>query len=220
MVESFSSQLQKPFGQKPFGPKNAELTQASFDHLLSCLGPDRDRAAAVYVELRRALFTYFALRGAASPDELTDETFDRVARRLAEGQSIFTESPANYFFGVARNVWRESLARANVISQLPDESPRLVTSATPQEVMLESLETRELDRRLVCLQKCLELFSAEDRDLIVGYYRDIGGAKIENRKALALRFGQSLDSLRHRVARLKLKLASCVGRCVKTQPPS
>src|ERR1700741_3849122 len=99
MLEKLSTQVRR----------DSRLTQASFDHLLSCLGPDPESAAGEYVRLWDALFTYFAVRGAEAPDLLTDETFDRAARRLSEGQSIFTARPANYFYGVARNVWLESL---------------------------------------------------------------------------------------------------------------
>lgn len=210
MVENLSTQVKKDAG----------LTQASFDHLLSCLGPDRESASGVYLDLRRALFTYFAVRGATFPDELADETFDRVARRLSEGQTIFASSPANYFYGVARNVWRERLAKADVITQMPDEPPQLVSTTTPQDLMIESLETAVSERRLACLEKCLAQFPAEDRELIIGYYRDSGGMKIENRKMLASRLGVSLDSLRHRVARLRIKLGSCIERCLRSHAPS
>src|SRR5262245_65972612 len=89
------------------------LTPASFDSLLAQLGPDRESAARAYLELRRALFIFFATRGAASPDEMADETINRVARRLSEGERITTENPSNYFYGVARNVWREKIGRAS-----------------------------------------------------------------------------------------------------------
>ncbi len=200
MVENLSTQVKKDAG----------LTQASFDHLLSCLGPDRESASGVYLDLRRALFTYFAVRGATFPDELADETFDRVARRLSEGQTIFTASPANYFYGVARNVWRERLAKAEVIAQAPDEAPELILTTTPHDLMIESLEAEVSEERLACLEKCLRRFSAEDRDLVLDYYRDSGGAGIANRKMLASRLGVSLDALRHRVARLRIKLGSCI----------
>lgn len=197
--------------------KHSGLTQTSFDSLLSCLGPDRENAAQLYLELRQALFTYFAMRGATVPDELADETIDRGARRLSEGQTIFSSSTTNYFYGVARNVWRESLVKGNVVSQLPDAPSHLISETTPHDVVVESLDAREYERRLTCLQKCLAQFSTEDRELLIGYYRDSGGAKIENRKALAEHLGLSLDSLRHKLARLRSKLGSSVNQCMKTR---
>lgn len=201
----------------PQPKKNSVLTQASFEELLSHLGPDRDRAAETYLDLRRALFTYFAVRGAAAPEEFTDETLDRAARRLSEGQTIFAANPTSYFYGMARNVWRESLAKANVLVPVPDESLELTSDATPLVAMVESLDARESERRLACLRKCLAQFSAEDRELILGYYQDGGGAKIEARKLLAARLGLSLDSLRHKLARLRLKLGSGIRQCMKSR---
>ena len=192
------------------------LTQAAFDHLLSCLGPDRKSASRTYLELRHALFLYFAVQGAFDADQLTDETFDRVARRLSEGQTIFTESPANYFYGVARNVWRESLVKTGRQTQLEEEKLPHTFSATPQDLLIASVETELAEQRLACLEKCLREFSAADREMLLSYYRNSGGAKIEDRKALAARLGVSLDSLRHRVARLKPKLASCIRRCTRS----
>lgn len=207
MLEGSSTKLKKTFGP----------TQESFDLLLSCLGTDRESASRAYIELRRALFTYFAVHGATDAEQLIDETFDRVARRLGEGQIIFTESPANYFYGVARNVWRESLAKASTTTQLPEDPNLHVSSTTPHDLMMESLESGTAEKRLACLEKCLQEFSAADRQLMLEYYRDGGGAKIEGRKTLATDLGISLDSLRHRVARLKLKLGSCVKRCMRRQ---
>src|SRR5262249_61320448 len=96
------------------------LSAASFESLLGHLGPDRESAGRAYIELRRALFMFFAARGAASPDEMTDETINRVARRLSEGKQITNESPAKYFYGVARHVCRENLAWAKSDIQLGD----------------------------------------------------------------------------------------------------
>lgn len=196
--------------------KISVLTPASFEQLLACLGPDREAAANAYLDLRQALFTYFTLRGATAPEELTDETLDRVARRLSEGQIIFTANLKNYFYGVARNVWRETLVKANTVTQLPETPLPLISGLTPHDVMVETLETAESEKRLGCLQKCLAQFSDEERELVLSYYRDSGGAKIEKRKALAQTLGLSPDSLRHKLARLRLKLGSCVRQCLKT----
>ena len=78
------------------------LTSASFDSLLAQLGPDRESAARAYLDLRRALFIFFATRGAASPDEMTDETINRVTRRIHEGQDVYNLT--GYICGVAKLV--------------------------------------------------------------------------------------------------------------------
>jgi RNA polymerase sigma factor (sigma-70 family) len=196
------------------------LTSASFDSLMAQLGPDRESAARAYIELRRALFIFFAARGAANPDEMTDETINRVARRLSEGKLITAESPANYFYGVARNVWRESLARSNVLIPLSDDSPAGNTQSTPYELLLRSRERIETEIRHDCLEKCLGRLAPEDRELVMSYYQFSGGEKIENRKKLAAQTGLSSNTLRQKVARLRSRLAECMTICRRSRSPS
>jgi RNA polymerase sigma factor (sigma-70 family) len=195
------------------------LTSASFDNLLAHLGPDRESAALAYVELRRALFVFFAARGAVSPDEMTDETINRVARRLSEGKRITTESPANYFYGVARNVWRESLAKGNVLIPLSVDDPAAGAQATPYDLLVASGERIETEIRQECLEQCLGRLEPEDRKLIVAYYQLSGGDKIENRKRLATQLGLSSNTLRQKVARLRSRLADCVTICRRSRHP-
>lgn len=196
------------------------LTSVSLDSLLAHLGPDRESAGRAYIELRRALFMFFASRGVSAPDEMTDETINRVARRLSEGKQITTESPANYFYGVARNVWRESLARANVLIPLSDGDSSIGAQATPYDLLLGARERIEAEIRHDCLEKCLKRLDPEDRELIVSYYRFSGGEKIENRKKLAAQLGLSSNTLRQKVARLRSRLAECMSVCRRSRPPS
>ena len=196
------------------------LTSASLDSLLAQLGPDRESAARAYLDLRRALFIFFATRGAVSPDEMTDETINRVARRLNEGERITTESPSNYFYGVARNVWRESLAKGNVLIPLSDDAPAESAQATPYELLLSASERIETETRHECLEKCLARLDPEDRKLIISYYQFSGGEKIENRKRIATHLGLSNNTLRQKVARLRGRLAECVTICQRSRRPS
>jgi RNA polymerase sigma factor (sigma-70 family) len=193
------------------------LTPASFDSLLAQLGPDRESAARAYLEIRRALFIFFAARGATSPDEMTDETINRVARRLSEGELITTENPSNYFYGVARNVWRESLAKGNVLIPLSDEGTAESAQATPYDLLLSVSERIETEIRHECLEQCLGQLDLEDRKLIVSYYQFSGGEKIENRKRLATQLGLPNNTLRQRVARLRSRLAECVIICGRSR---
>jgi RNA polymerase sigma factor (sigma-70 family) len=197
------------------------LTAASFDSLLTILGPDRESAARAYLDLRLALFTYFATRDVANPDEMADETINRVARRLSEGERITTGNPANYFYGVARNVWRESLAKGNVLIPLSDEnSAGVAQDTTPYDLLLSAQERIESEIRHECLEKCLGSLAPEDRELIISYHQFSGGKKIENRKNLAERFGLSNNALRQKVARLKSRLGECVIICQRSRARS
>jgi DNA-directed RNA polymerase specialized sigma24 family protein len=193
------------------------LTPASFDSLLAFLGPDREGAAQAYLDLRRALFTFFAARGAASPDEMADETINRVARRLDEGARITTENPSSYFYAVARNVWRESLANPNTLTSLSEDGPAAVVQTTPHDLMIGALERIESEARYECLEKCLYQLDSGDRELIVSYYQFGGGEKIEYRKRLAASLGLKGAALRQKVARLRSRIAECVNNCQKSR---
>lgn len=193
------------------------LTPISFDSLLTFLGRDRESAAQAYLDLRRALFTFFAMRGAASPDEMADETINRVARRLGEGAQITAETPSSYFYAVARNVWRESLSNPNVLIPILDDDPVASIQATPHDLMISARERIDSEARYECLEKCLETINPQERELIVSYYRFSGGEKIENRKRLATRLGLSSNTLRQKVARLRSRLAECVSNCQRSR---
>ena len=86
-----------------------ELTGDALDRLLAALGDDREEAGRHYLEIRRRLERLFAWRGCTSPDELADETINRVAHKLAAGVEIRAEDPFRYFCAVAFLVFKEIL---------------------------------------------------------------------------------------------------------------
>ena len=81
------------------------LTQEAFDGLLASIGLDRDDAANRYLEIRRNLVRLFEWRGCSTPDEYADETINRCARKIGEGEQI--RDLATYSIGVARMLLRE-----------------------------------------------------------------------------------------------------------------
>src|SRR5215207_6031462 len=83
----------------------------NFEHLLEWLDPDRERAGARYEEIRRALIKIFTTRGCAEPEDLADETITRVCRKVRTIAPTYVGDPANYFYGVAKNVHLEYLRR-------------------------------------------------------------------------------------------------------------
>jgi len=89
------------------------LTRESFDILLAQLDPDRERAGERYEAIRRKLVRLFEWRGCAAPEDLADETINRVARRLAEGVELRSADPYGYFCGVAHLLYKEVLRRAS-----------------------------------------------------------------------------------------------------------
>lgn len=183
----------------------ALLTRESFETLLAFLDEDRNRAGEKYQEIRSRLVKLFECRGVASAEDAADETMDRVARRLAEGEQIRAANPAAYFHGVARNVLREHWAardRLAAARPLPDEL------AEPQQ------PDEEADRRLACLERCLAELPPETRSLIVAYYRRREGSKAEARVALAARLGVSPNALWIRAHRIRTRLEECVRKCL------
>ncbi|HEX4946261.1 MAG TPA: sigma-70 family RNA polymerase sigma factor [Blastocatellia bacterium] len=192
-----------------------ELTPETFERLLVALHPERHLAAEQYEQIRQALIVFFTFRGALDPLELTDETINRVARRLAEGEEIFAQQPRNYFYGVARNVWREVIAQSVSMQSLDDPfPPDKQSSPDPHALLLQSEEQQDLEQRLLCLETCLQKLPKKDRDLMLAYYQGTGSGKIENRQEIAAQFGISLKTLRNKTSRLRSELAICVRYCL------
>src|SRR6185369_9536225 len=92
-------------------PRGQGLTREALEALLAALGPNRETAGVQYEEIRRKLVRLFEWRGCTSPDDLADETINRVARRMAEGVELRSADPYGYFCGVAHLVYKEVMRR-------------------------------------------------------------------------------------------------------------
>src|SRR3954465_11163457 len=126
------------------------LTREAFDAFLAALGPDRDRAADRYLEIRRNLVRLFEWRGCSTPEDYADETMNRCARRIARGNEI--RDLATYSIGVARMLFRE-MGRAKHVRSLSDiPEPRAI-----------ALGPESQDVGAECLRKCLAQLSAAHR---------------------------------------------------------
>ncbi len=192
--------------------KDSTLTPARFAMLLAAFDAEPERAAAQYEQMRRALVAFFEYRESLEPEQDADETFDRAARRLSESQQITSANPANFFYGIARNVWRERLAARRIAVPLDEAEPH--TWITPH-ALLEERETQQaLETRLHCLRECLQTLALDDRELLLAYYREQGQAKIELRRELARELGIEVSVLRLRLFRLRAKLEVSVKRCL------
>ncbi len=186
------------------------LTAESFDRLLAQLDPDRERAGELYETIRRKLVRLFEWRGCVSPEDLADETINRVARRLAEGVELRSNDPYGYFCGVAHLLYKEVLRRA------AREHRAIESGDWPSPSLTEDDEPS--DPRLEPLRRCLQRLPPDQRDLVLRYYQgknDSGKNEqeehnIRNRQALARDLGVPLNALRIRVHRARRKLESCV----------
>jgi len=180
------------------------LTQAAFDRLLDSLGPDRDAAAGRYLEIRRNLVRLFEWRGCATPDEYADETLNRCARKVGDGDEI--RDLATYSIGVARMLLREMSRDRSREARPLDEAPEPRT--LPAEAPDESAAHIE------CLRRCLAELSPANRDLILNYYQGEKGEKIKNRKSLTEMFGIPANTLRMRALRVRERLQLCAANCI------
>lgn len=183
-----------------------ELTGARLAKLLAALDPDPDKAGQLYEKIRRKLITLFDWRGAADPQQLADDTIDRVARKLEGGIEIASADPYRYFSGVAAFVFRETLKARKTVS---------FNSAIAVDPPVEVEEaTEEHDIRMSCLDRCLGLLPAEQRDLILAYHEGDKRDRIQNRASLATRLGLTQTALRIRVHRIRENLEGCMADCL------
>lgn len=174
-----------------------EVTREKFARFLEWLDPDAERAGEAYELLRFRLTTFFAQRHCPFADELTDETINRVLIKVSEEQ---IENKIAYCYGVARNVYRESLRK-----QRPHVDIEEVT------VIAEAPErTFSSD----CLDQCLEKLPPETRSLLLDYFSEARLAKIKLHQRLSQSLEMTQTALRMRVMRSKQKLKICVQDCM------
>lgn len=196
--------------------KDWNLTGDAFEKLLAWLDPDRDRAGDKYEEIRRRLMKFFEWQSCAHPEEHTDETINRVARKIDEGVEVRASDPFIYFSGVARNVLRERRR-----APLADKEYRDGLGASLSAYQLEeaSLSKKlKLELHLNCLESCLEELPLDSRQLILDYYKEDKHVKIEMRKRQAQQLGIPLNALRIRSLRIRQKLETCIERCIERPP--
>lgn len=184
------------------------LTQEAFDKLLIALGDDRDSGGEKYLEIRSHLIRFFEWRGCPFPEDHADETFNRIAKRVAEGEQL--ENPSGYAMGVARLLVLEIIkSRQREQEALNEITPPPFETAAE----VDKDQGRDEDR-LACLYGCLQNLPDENRRLILEYYQGEKGDKIRNRKKLMESLGIPVNTLRMRALRLRERLQVCVEECV------
>ncbi len=186
----------------PRKKKDWVLTSESLAGLLSLLDEDPTRAGEQYEEWRQKLVKLFEWRGSATPEDLADTTLNRLARKIDEGEVIRNFS--GYVGSTARLIWLEALK----------DQER--AHAALEELRVLTPRSSEADsQRLGCLEACLENLPMENRAIILDYYQEERGLKIELRKQLAARMGVPVNALRIRAHRIRMQLERCVLQCLK-----
>jgi DNA-directed RNA polymerase specialized sigma24 family protein len=179
--------------------KEWDLTPDAFEKLLFWLNPDRELAGRKYEEIRRKLIKILTCRGCSCPEDLTDETMNRVTRKVPEIADNYVGDPSLYFYGVAHKVhleWVRRSGRTLVPPPVPD----------PPE---------QTEQEYACLEQCMERLTSKSRDLVLEYYQEERKAKIDRRKHLADQLGIGVNALRIRAHRVRASLQDCVFQCIK-----
>lgn len=182
------------------------LTPEGLDALLAFLDADRERAGELYEAIRRRLVRLFEWRGLAFPEDLADETINRVARRIAEGTEVRATDPYGYFCGVAHLISKEVTRRA------ARERVALEQGDWPAS---SSEEDADADVRLECLRRCLGKLPEEQRLLVLRYHQEQD--HIRSRQTLSQEMGIPMNALRIRVHRIRRKLEDCVQECLRAR---
>ncbi len=178
--------------------KSWGLDAAAFDGLLDALHADRATASDEYERMRQRLIRFFSIQQTRVPEDLADEAFNRIARRIAEGEQI--RNAQQYLSGVARVLLLEERYKRRREEQVM----RMVANAgrdTPSDDALPG-----------ALEACLATLPARSRELLQKYYSAEGRARIAARQQMADQMGMELNALRNRALRLRDRLEECIQR--------
>jgi RNA polymerase sigma factor (sigma-70 family) len=186
--------------------RGSAIPPESFEEILAWLNPDRDVAGTMYVQLREDLAKLFVWGRCADPEGLTDEVFDRVAKKVHVVRPAYVGDPRLYFLAVANNLIKENFRKIKTHASLDeiDLSRQITTESNEQEADIAD-----------CLDSCLQKLSSDQRELVMEYYAKEKQSKIDHRSELAKRFGLSVETLRVRVFRIRASLEQCIGRCLE-----
>jgi DNA-directed RNA polymerase specialized sigma24 family protein len=185
-----------------------KASESSFVRFLAWIDDGRESDGQEYLALRGRLVAYFDRKGCDVPDELADQTLERVNRRLDEVGEIVVETPAKFCYITAKFVFLEYLrsARRREDTVDPADLGKLAYNSGD-----EGDERKEV--LSVCLDRCLNELSFDDRSMIMGYYVGERRAKIDNRRSLAAKFGLSPNALAIRACRIRERLELCIRNC-------
>lgn len=198
---------------KPSSKKSRTLTPRAFAQLLKWLDRGANSEGQNYLEMRERLVAYFDRKNCAEPDELADETLNRVALRLEAEGTIESDPPAKYCYIVARFIFMENLRAAQKENQLVADLRRERARAE-KEVMVEDDEPAIKERRLACLEQCTAKLDAANCRMIIRYYTGRERVKIDNRRALAEELKITMNALSIRACRIRERLEACVRQCM------
>jgi len=183
------------------------ISKASFEMLLTWLSQDRAEAGEQYERLRWRLIRILENRGAADPEALTDEVFNRVCRRLEEGTVDTRTDPARFLHGIAKNVLQEDLRKQAASRRMAQHLPNAAATASRTE------------RQLLAMERCLNALPQEDLSVLLRYEDGDGLPRIQARARLAVDLGLTPGALRIRIARIRKSLSACIREQAGAEDP-
>src|SRR5215813_1080137 len=187
--------------------KSEHLDHEAFDKLLLLLDPDRDRAGEIYEMLRLKLVQFFRALDCLAVEDQTDEVFDRLTRRISEGEEI--RNVFGYSLGIARLVWLESLKGPEA---------RLAPFDDFHTPPFQDDDEADRKSRYVCLDRCLRALPEAEGSMLVEYCFCEHGSRSAARQRIADRLEIPIGALRIRVHRIKTKFSECFDRCLTHGP--
>lgn len=186
------------------------LTAEAFDRLLLWLDPDRNRAGEKYEEIRTNLMRRFRQLRATDPEDLTNRTIDRAAKKLPEIIDIYQNDPAKYFYAIAYYIYRER-RHPYMFVTLDTDLPSSGHSGSNPPFDDDGLDDELLSQ---CLDECLGHLTPAVREMILRYYHGERDVKIRTRQLMAEQMGIKLANLRLKVQRVRSRLKTCILECV------
>ncbi len=180
------------------------ISKSDFESFLHMLDPNVDKAGEKYLELRAGLESFFEWRDCENIEELTDIVFDRLTKKIIEGEKI--ENIKAYSVSIAKFVVMEHKRKLL-------KTVELVETHTKSD-LAEDFESTDLKKKkLECLRKCLSNLPEKKRDFLIEYYNTEEATMIDKRRKLADKLQLNLNSLRIQVSRMKSVLEKCTKEC-------
>jgi DNA-directed RNA polymerase specialized sigma24 family protein len=176
-------------------PKRVQkLTKSAVAKFLTTLDPNPVIAEERYEQVHRRLVKFFECNNCSDPEHATDITIDRAICKIDNGATV--PNVGAFLFGIARHVVQE---------QIRDTPPHVILC---DNLAAQPDDGAEFERRVQCLDACLQKLKPELRDLFVSYYGD------GDRQELPSRFATTMNALRIRVFQIRNGLRQCVSGCM------
>src|ERR1044071_7171283 len=154
-----------------------QLDAPAFHQLLTYLDEGTSSEGQRYLQMRERLVAYFDRKNCLNPDELADQTLNRVARRLQEEGQIQSETAAKYCYTVARYIFHEHFRRSEKEDLASSELWRRANSV---KITAPPRDDPNREGQLQCLESCVSKLDIPSQQIISQYYIGNATEKIAN----------------------------------------